>query len=495
MKKAEKDDSETSRLLDAQNASRHVQLETDSVPDVVTYGSVTDEHTEEVANNTETSSEEEGFSLRRASKRQILSFVSIALLNFSGFCYYSVIAPFFPNEAIKRGVSQTVVGFIFGCFAVVNFFANLVFGKYITAIGSRFLLTSGVFVAGSCSVLFGLLEYTEGTTFMVFCFTIRSIEAVGVAGFQTAGTAILTHAFPNKVATVMGSLEIFTGLGLMAGPPIGGVLYDLGGFKTPFITMGLLLLCCCVFVTVLIPPQPDEQEGKTDMPLLVFFKLPGFLIACGLAVVVACMLDYMDPVLQPYLIKEFNTSPVHIGLLFLLWAAVYAVLAPGWGWLADKRKCVPVMVTLGMLVAAVGTLLLGPSPLLTDYVHILPRKLWVNIIALVVIAASCGALITPIVNMMLWAASDAGMENNFALYGVVSGVMNAFFSIGDLLGPLASSALADRFGFPWSSTAFGGLVLFYMLITLAFYIYDGCHTPTRDRRVVSTDGERQTLLA
>ncbi|XP_078601783.1 MFS-type transporter SLC18B1-like isoform X1 [Branchiostoma floridae x Branchiostoma japonicum] len=480
MKKAEKDDSETSRLLDAQNASRHVQLETDSVPDVVTYGSVTDEHTEEVANNTETSTEEEGFSLRRASKRQILSFVSIALLNFCGACYYSVIAPFFPNEALKRGVPQIVVGLIFGCFAVVNFFGNLVFGKYITAIGSRFLLTSGVFVSGSCSVLFGLLEYMEGTTFMVFCFTIRSIEALGVAGFQTAGTAILTHAFPNKVGTVMGSLEIFSGLGLMAGPPIGGVLYDLGGFKTPFITMGLLLLCCCVFVTVLIPPQPDEQEGKTDVPLLFFFKIPAVLVACGLTVVIACMLDYMDPVLQPYLIKDFKTSPVHIGLIYLLWAAVYAILAPGCGWLADKKKCVPVMVTLGMAGTMVGTLLLGPSPLLTDYVHILPRKLWVNIIALVVIAASCGAVMTPIVNMMLWAASDAGMENNFALYGLVSGVMNAFFAIGNLLGPLVGSALTDRFGFPWTSTAFGGLVLFYIVVLLVFYIYDGCLSPTRD---------------
>ncbi|CAH1267527.1 SLC18B1 [Branchiostoma lanceolatum] len=484
MKKNEKDDSETSRLLGGQNASRHVQLETDSVPDVVTYGSATDEHTEQVVSDTETPAEEEGFSCRRASKRQILSFICVASLNFSGYCYYSVIAPFFPDEAIKRGASQTVVGLIFGCFAVVNFLGGLVFGKYLTAIGSRFMLTSGVFVGGSCSVLFGLLEYTEGTTFIVFCFAIRSIEALGVAGFQTAGTAILTHAFPNNVATVMGSLEIFTGLGLMAGPPIGGVLYDLGGFKTPFMTMGGLLLCCCVFVTVLIPPQPDEQEGKTDVPLLSFFKIPAFLIACGLAIMVACMLDYIDPVLQPYLIKEFKTSPVRIGLMYLLWAAIYSVLAPAWGRLADKKKWVPIMVPLGMLVTSVGTLILGPSPLLTDYVHILPKTEWVNTVGLAVIAVSVGASLTPIVNIMLWAASDAGMESNFALYGVVSGVMNAFFAIGDLVGPLGSSALSQRFGFPWASTAFGGLVLFYvcnlsryrnkMLIVVVFYSYNGC---------------------
>ncbi|XP_078683213.1 MFS-type transporter SLC18B1-like [Branchiostoma floridae x Branchiostoma belcheri] len=495
MTDAGKDYSETSHLLDGQNASRHVQLDTDHVPDVVTYGSVTDEQTTEAGTNTETPAEEGGFSCRRASKRQLLSFVCIALLNFCGFCYYSVIAPFFPDEALKRGASQTLVGLIFGCFAIINFLGGLVFGKYITAIGSRFMLTSGVFVAGSCSVLFGLLEYMDGAPFIVFCFAIRSVEALGVAAFQTAGTAILTHAFPNNVATVMGTLEIFTGLGLMAGPPIGGVLYDLGGFKTPFITMGLLLLCCCVFVTILVPPQPDEQEGKTDVNMLFFFKIPAVPIACGLAVVVACMLDYIDPVLQPYLINQFHTSPVHIGLMFLLWAALYAVLAPGWGWLADKKKCVPIMVPLGMVVTAVGTLLLGPSPLLTDYANILPKAQWVNIVGLAVIGASCGAFMTPIVNMMLWAASDAGMENNFAMYGLVSGVMSAFFAIGDLLGPLGSSALADRFGFPWTSTAFGGLVVFYMLVIVVFYIYDGCHTTRRVHHVNSTDGESQRLVA
>ncbi|XP_035681007.1 MFS-type transporter SLC18B1-like [Branchiostoma floridae] len=369
----EKGDSETSGLLNGHIGSRHVQLDTDRTPDVVTYGSVTDEHTEEVANGTDTPVEKEGFSCGRASKRQILSFFCVAFLNFSGMACYAIITPFFPSEALRRGASQTTVGFVFGCFSAVQFLGGLVFGKFITTVGSRFVLISGVFVAGSCSLLFGLLEYTEGTTFIAFCFAIRSMEALGVSAHLTVATTILTHEFPNDIAKVMGIQEIFVGLGMMAAPPIGGVLYNLGGFKLPFFTVGGLMFCCCAVLAVLVPPQVDKQEGKRDVSLLYFLRIPTVIMTCGVTVVLFSAIEYLNPVLQPYATKEFNLTSPQVGLIFLLLACVYALFAPAWGWLADKKKYARIMMTLGLLVLSAGTLLIGPSPLLTDYVTLLPK--------------------------------------------------------------------------------------------------------------------------
>ncbi|XP_078601781.1 MFS-type transporter SLC18B1-like isoform X2 [Branchiostoma floridae x Branchiostoma japonicum] len=446
----------TSRLRDGQNTCKHVSLDSDSTPDVVKYGSVTDQHTEEVANDTKTPEEKEGFSCGRASKRQILSFFCVAFLNFSGTASSTIIAPFFPNEALRRGASQTTVGFVFGCFSAVQFLGGLVFGKSITAIGSRFVMISGVFVAGSCSLLFGFLAYMEGTTFIAFCFAIRTMAALGVSAYMTAATTIMAHEFPNDIAKVMGTLEIFTGLGMMAGPPIGGVLYNLGGFKLPFFTVGGLMFCCCAVLAVLVPPQVDEQEGKKDVSLLYFLSIPTVIMACGVTVVVYSIIEYLSPVIQPYVAKEFDVTAPQVGLIFLLLACVYALFAPAWGWLADKKKCVRFMMTLGLIVLSAGALLIGPSPLLTDYVTLLPKVLWINIVGVVVSALSIGSVLAPLFNVMLWAASDAGMETDFATYGLVSGTFAAFMSMGSFLGPTVSSALVERFGLPWASTAFSG---------------------------------------
>lgn len=45
--------------------------------------------------------------------------------------YYSLFAPFFPNEALKKGISQTQVGLIFGIFQLAFLLLAPIFGKYV----------------------------------------------------------------------------------------------------------------------------------------------------------------------------------------------------------------------------------------------------------------------------------------------------------------------------------------------------------------------------
>lgn len=52
-------------------------------------------------------------------------------------------------------------------------------------------------------------------------------------------------------------METFAGLGYTAGPVIGGVLYEYGGFQLPFLTLGILLLIATGFSYFLI----EEIEG------------------------------------------------------------------------------------------------------------------------------------------------------------------------------------------------------------------------------------------
>lgn len=94
-----------------------------------------------------------------------------------------------PTQAVKKGASQTVVGLIFGCYAVSNLIGSLLLGKYVSIlyyffllsdhficsvmcctrvtdshslslhqivqIGAKFMLVTGLFVSSVCTILFG----------------------------------------------------------------------------------------------------------------------------------------------------------------------------------------------------------------------------------------------------------------------------------------------------------------------------------------------------
>ncbi|XP_066286995.1 MFS-type transporter SLC18B1-like isoform X2 [Branchiostoma lanceolatum] len=259
-----------------------------------------------------------------------------------------------------------------------------------------------------------------------------------------------------------GILEIFTGVGMMAGPPIGGLLYKIGGFRLPFLSMGGLMLSCGVIVWILVPRQADEREGEQKSgQLWKLLKIPTVIVTCGIVVVMAAAMSYLDPILQPFLENQFSLSPTTIGLIFLLRSGVYTLLAPLWGWLADKKGASRIMTSGGMVTFAVSCVLIGPSPLLTEYGHVLPK--------------------------------DAGFEENVATYGVVSGLVYSFFAVGEFVGPTVSSALAQQFGLPWASTAFGGLALFYTTVMVVFYVYDSCKKSKRTS-IRQSSGEEKPLL-
>lgn len=44
----------------------------------------------------------------------------------------SILAPFFPNEAAEKGMSDTMVGFVFSFYALVMFLTSPIFGKLVS---------------------------------------------------------------------------------------------------------------------------------------------------------------------------------------------------------------------------------------------------------------------------------------------------------------------------------------------------------------------------
>lgn len=90
-------------------------------------------------------------------------------------------------------------------------------------------------------------------------------------------------------------------------------------------------------------------------------KVPSVILIGIVVVVVSSTWAFLDPTLEPHL-RQFNLTPEKVGLIFLLFSALYGLSSPLWGWLADKVQNHWCMMIWGLSLSTIGLLLLGPCP-------------------------------------------------------------------------------------------------------------------------------------
>ncbi|XP_028406119.1 MFS-type transporter SLC18B1-like isoform X2 [Dendronephthya gigantea] len=409
--------------------------------------------------------------------RKKLTVLTFAIIYITIAASYSVIAPFYPTEANEKGAGSNVVGFIFGIFALVSVIVSPLVGSWIPTVGIRFFLFNGIFIIGVSEFLFGFLDKMPNRTlFITFSFVIRVFDGVGGAWAMTAAVAYLAQCFPDNVGSVMGSLELFSGLGLTLGPLIGGVLYEYGGFGTPFFVLaGLILLTLPVCICILpkVHDAGESEEGSTDATLWKFLKIPAFDIIVMTIVTGGMAIGIIEPTLAPHLKDEFNiTSSTKIGLLFFLFCGCYALFAPLFGWIADKTSPRWVML-LGSLVCACSFFLLGPVPF-----SFMPKKLWLVGLSLGLMGLSIGPMMVPGISELENIVKARGFSIDLATHGIVSGVFGSAFNVGAFFGPTLSGVFTHYLHFNWTCTGFGCILLLQTALLLGL-ILSGSSVPSK----------------
>ncbi|XP_065257936.1 MFS-type transporter SLC18B1-like isoform X1 [Emys orbicularis] len=426
----------------------------------------------------------------RFTRDQLFTMAATACLNFSSMICYSILGPFFPREAEKKGASDTVVGLIFGCFALSNFLTSLILGNYLVQIGAKFMFVAGMFVSGCVTILFGMLDRApDGPVFIGLCFLVRAMDAIGFAAAVTASFSILAKAFPNNIATVMGSLETFTGLGLVLGPPIGGFLYQSFGYEVPFIVLGCIVLIL-VPLNMYLLPKYDAIATKESFWMLI--TLPKVVFLCFTRFSLSACLGFLDPTMSLFVSEKFKLPAGYVGLVFLALALSYSLSSPLLGLLSDKmphlRKW---LLVFGGLLTALSFFLLGPAPIL----HI-ESKLWMFVLMLVLYGFSFGMTGVPLFPEMLSCAYDNGFEQGLSALGLVSGLCGAMWSLGGFVGPTLGGFLNERLGFEWAAAIQGGWALLSGLSIGIFYILEASRRRRSSLQIPpGTNEERVHLLA
>jgi MFS family permease len=383
---------------------------------------------------------------------------------------YSMIAPFFPREAQKKGCSLFVVGLVISASPFCVFITSPLFGYLLPKLGIKFSILSGMFLVGGAFVLLGFLQdMPYGWVFITFAVLLRMTEGVGSALSFTAIYTLLPELFPNRVGLVTGLFELGSGLGYAIGAPIGGLLYTVGGFLLPFVSVGSIVL-------IMIPPvfllfRNTSCHSKV-LSLRVMLKLSSnfvFLLLLIGQVVCLTALGFLNPTLQPFLHEQFGLNELQVGLVFIGVPMMYMLLALVFGGLADQFGPRGFIIC-GFIVSGVAFFLVGPAHFITT-----PR-LWITIAAFVLMGAGLApAFIPTYADLLNIAKSRHPDVETQVVTGVVSGLSSSTLSLGEFIGPLLGAAVTEVTDFQTSAMLLGQLLFAQALLLFGVTLIDKWH--------------------
>ncbi|XP_048513944.1 MFS-type transporter SLC18B1-like [Athalia rosae] len=426
--------------------------------------------------------------VRQFTRRQWLTLIVISIADFANAICVSLQAPFYPQEAEKKGASATEYGLVFGIFEFVVFVISPVYGQHLNKIGPKLLFNGGILTTGTCAIFFGLLDRVEGHyPFIILSFVIRIVEAMGNAAFLTASFAIIAKEFPDNVATTFASLETFFGLGLIVGPTVGGALYQIGGYTTPFAILGSALFLAAVMTSFVLPTHgPGGEDTQLAGSFMRVLKIPGVIVATASIVATSMSIGFLQATLEPHL-RQFNLSPVVLGLMFVINGGTYALTAPAWGWICDKRSKPQVSTIIGCFLVMVGFGLVGPAPFIPS-----PTLVWLSVLGLVIHGFGMAAQLVASFTLALKSAIEQGFPNNLETYGLISGLWTSTFALGAFIGPSIAGILLDTIGFRNASMF---VVILHFLVAIVASLSLSCCSggPKPYTRVGSADDLRTSL--
>ncbi|XP_031570583.1 MFS-type transporter SLC18B1-like [Actinia tenebrosa] len=424
--------------------------------------------------------------------RKVLVFCLLSFVYFLTWCYVGLLAPFFPEEANKFGINESETGLIFGVYSLVAFLASFIYGSFLLPkIGPYFVLFFGLFLNGGAVLIFGYLNLLpKGQMFAVFCLVTRGISALGGSACETAVMVILIQEFRDNLTTVIGMLELFTGLGFTLGPFAGGALYSLGGFRLPLLVTGGLLLSALPMVWLFLP-RTDFIESENKKGKRVWKEalgIPGVIVLCVAMFVGIISISFLDPTLQPHA-EKFGLNSTGVGLVFLVYSVTYMASTPIVGRILEKQNWKRFFLVIGFFVSSVCTLFFGPAPFLPSFIP--RRKVWVLMLSVGIAGAANALYYVPIMPELLACCYERGMKKDVYTDSMASGLFTAFSNLGGFVGAFVGGILVDHLRFEWTSTIIAGLVF---LMSIALAIFFSCFRRKKSVQRRSSDPERKRLI-
>ena len=374
---------------------------------------------------------------RLTSVRRLLIVISSIL--FVDAMLFVALTPLVPGYADEFGLSDTGAGLLVAAFGLGAVLGGIPSGMLTMRIGPKSTVVVGLIGVSASSVGFALAggPWALGIS--------RVCQGAASCAVWAGALAWLTVVAPReRRGQVLGTAFGVAIAGAIVGPMLGG-LADVVGIRPAFITVAVV---SALLALAILPTPTPPPEVRVPGALKAALRDPGYIAGIWLNFLIELLFATMV-LLVPLALHGHGFSALQIGVVFFVTGAVEVALNPLVGHASDRfGRLLPVRFALvGATGVCLGLALADSST---------------AIVACTLAAAfGFGAMYSPAMALVADRAEAVSLP-----FGLAFGLMNTFWALGLLIGPVVAGAISESHGdsLPY---LIGGLLALATLIATA----------------------------
>merc|ERR1719495_2077880 len=221
------------------------------------------------------------------------------------------------KELLEENVEN---GFLFASKAAVQLVVNPFVGRLTHRIGYSIPMFCGFIIMFASTVIFAF-----GRSYSVL-FIARALQGVGSSCSSVSGMGMLAERYPddkergNAMGIALGGLA----LGVLIGPPFGGIMYQFVGKSAPFIILAFLALFDGGLQLLVLQPQVSKKEEEAPS-LKTLISDPYILVAAGAITFANMGIAMLEPSLPIFMMDQMNAEKWQLGAAFLPASVSYLI--------------------------------------------------------------------------------------------------------------------------------------------------------------------------
>ena len=201
--------------------------------------------------------------------KRSLTFIFITV--FVDMLGYSMILPLLPFFIQAQGGDAALVGGLQALYAFLQLFSGPLLGALSDRYGRKPILVACLFGTAIAYTIFGL------ATSIFFLFLAVLLDGLTGNNLTTSFTYVADITTTEERSRGIGIVSAAFGLGLMAGPALGGLLSTYGLFVPAFVAAGIAFVNTIYGIFILPESLPPEKRSQHRPNVNFFGQLRGIL--------------------------------------------------------------------------------------------------------------------------------------------------------------------------------------------------------------------------